>query len=337
MKFVDDVKIWVKSGEGGKGCVSFRREKFIPRGGPDGGDGGRGGDIIFEATPRLNTLVDFRYNPHFKAENGKPGQGARKTGRAGADLVIPVPVGTLLKDPDTGEVLFDLSEAGQRVVFLQGGRGGRGNSRFATAVRKAPRFAESGGPGQERWVRLELKLLADVGLVGLPNAGKSTLLSRLTSARPKVADYPFTTLSPNLGVVYISEEESFTLADVPGLIKDAHKGSGLGIRFLKHLERTKALVHLIDSAVVAPDDPLKPFLTVRAELEHYSAELEKKPFLVALNKIDLVGSDREREELKNFFRKNGMEALCISALTGEGLQDFALRLAELLKNVSSHS
>jgi GTP-binding protein len=335
MKFIDDVKIWVKSGEGGKGCVSFRREKYIPRGGPDGGDGGRGGDVIFEATPTLNTLVDFRYNPHLKANDGRAGQGGLKTGRAGVDLLIPIPVGTLIKDADTGEVLYDLSEPGQRVVFLKGGRGGRGNRRFASATRRVPRYAQPGEPGEARLVRLELKLLADVGLVGLPNSGKSTLLSRLTSARPKVAEYPFTTLSPNLGVVSISDDESFTLADIPGLIKDAHKGSGLGIRFLKHIERTKVLVHLIDSAAVALENPLESYRTVKDELEHYSVELGRKPFLVALNKIDLLDSPEKLQGLKFSFKKEGLGVTCISALTGEGLESLKNMLARLLRSASA--
>ena len=329
MKFIDDVKIWVKSGNGGNGCVSFRREKYVPRGGPDGGDGGRGGDIIFEANANLNTLFDYLYHPHNKAGNGGHGQGKGKTGRAGKDYVISVPVGTLIKDIETGEILHDLSEPGQRVTFLKGGRGGKGNARFATSTRRAPRIAEDGEEGVERRVRLELKLLADVGLVGLPNAGKSTLLSKLTAARPKVADYPFTTLSPMLGVVSIGDGETITLADIPGLIKDAHKGSGLGIRFLKHIERTRGLVHLIDIAQVG-EDRLEPLRVIREELKQYSPELAEKDCLVVLNKIDLLESPDHAESIAAEYRKAGYHVVTISALKGENLDPLVRELARLL-------
>lgn len=329
MKFIDDVKIWVKSGNGGNGCVSFRREKYVPRGGPDGGDGGRGGDIIFEANPNLNTLLDYLYHPHNKAGNGTHGQGKGKTGRAGKDCVIAVPVGTLIRDPETGEILHDLSEPGQRVTFMKGGKGGKGNARFATSTRRAPRIAENGEEGVERRVRLELKLLADVGLVGLPNAGKSTLLSKLTAARPKVADYPFTTLSPMLGVVSVAEGKTVTLADIPGLIKDAHKGSGLGIRFLKHIERTRALVHLIDSAQVG-EDRLEPFRVIREELQQYSPELVDKPCLVVLNKIDLLESPDHAESIAAEYRNAGFRVVMISALKGKNLDSLIHELVRLL-------
>ncbi len=330
MKFIDDVKIWVKSGDGGSGCASFRREKFIPRGGPDGGDGGRGGDVLFEASLNLNTLIDFRYHPHFKAESGGAGQGRNKSGKSGKDILIRVPVGTLVKDPETGQVLHDLSKPGQTIVFLKGGQGGRGNSRFVTPIRRAPRKFEPGERGRELWIRLELKLLADIGLVGLPNAGKSTLLSSLTAARPKIADYPFTTLSPMLGVVQVNEDETVTLADIPGLIKDAHKGSGLGIRFLKHIERTRGLVHLIDAHELDPEDPLAPYRVVREELRQYSEQLAVKPFIVVLNKIDLLDSPDDAEKAAEAFRARGIEVMIVSAVRGDKLDELVERIAGLV-------
>ena len=317
MKFVDDVKIWVKSGDGGNGCVSFRREKFVPRGGPDGGDGGHGGDVVFITSTHISTLLDYLYRPHNIAGKGGHGQGAKKHGRTGKDIVVKVPVGTLLKDCETGEVLYDLSEPGQKIVFLQGGRGGKGNSRFTSPTRRSPRHAEKGEPGKEQWVRLELKIMADVGLVGLPNAGKSTLLGKLTAARPKIADYPFTTLFPNLGVITTDSGEPFTIADIPGLIRDAHKGSGLGIRFLKHIERTKLLLHIIDAEQLLDDDPFEPFRIVRDELDQYSPKLSQKPYLVGFNKVDLVNSPARRAALETAYRQKGIDVVMFSALTGE--------------------
>ena len=329
MKFIDDVKIWVKSGDGGNGCVSFRREKFVPRGGPDGGDGGRGGDIIFEADPNLNTLADFIFKPRYAAGRGGSGQGSNKTGRSGGDLVLKVPVGVLIKDPETGGVFHDLSEPGERWTFLTGGRGGKGNARFVSSVRRAPRIATPGEPGQEKWARLELKILADIGLVGLPNAGKSTLLSKLTSARPKIADYPFTTLSPKLGVIDRGAKTPITLADIPGLIKDAHKGSGLGVRFLRHIERTKALAHLIDISEVPFDDPLQPFRIIREELSQYGSGLESKPFIVVLNKVDLVEADGWLDIVAQAYEERGYRTVRVSALNDIGLDALMAALESL--------
>ena len=284
-RFVDRVKIYVKAGDGGPGCVSFRREKYVPRGGPDGGDGGDGGDVILLADPQLLTLYDFYHQVHFRAENGRPGQGKKMKGRDGEDLILRVPVGTVVMDAETGEVLGDLTEPYQTLVVARGGKGGRGNAHFATPTRQAPRFAEPGKPGEERWLILELKLIADVGLVGLPNAGKSTLLSRISAARPKIADYPFTTLEPNLGVVKLPEGETFVVADLPGLIEGAHKGVGLGHEFLRHIERTKVLLFVLS---VDREDLYADYQTLRKELELYNPALLQKDHLIAINKVDLL-------------------------------------------------
>jgi len=285
-RFVDRVKIYVKAGDGGSGCVSFRREKYVPRGGPDGGDGGDGGDVLLLADPQLLTLYDFYHQVHFRAENGRPGQGKKMKGRDGEDLILRVPVGTVVMDAETGEVLGDLTEPYQTLVVARGGRGGRGNAHFATPTRQAPRFAEPGKPGEERWLILELKLIADVGLVGLPNAGKSTLLSRISAARPKIADYPFTTLEPNLGVVKLPEGETFVVADLPGLIEGAHKGVGLGHEFLRHVERTRVLLFVLS---VDREDLYADYQTLRKELKLYNQALLQKDYLIAINKIDLLG------------------------------------------------
>jgi len=331
MKFIDDVKIYVKSGDGGNGCVSFRREKFVPRGGPDGGDGGRGGDIIFEADPNLNTLADFIFKPRYNAGRGGSGQGQNKSGRSGRDVVLKVPVGVLIKDPETGGVFHDLSEPGEQYTFLTGGRGGKGNARFVSSVRRAPRYATPGEPGQEKYARLELKMLADIGLVGLPNAGKSTLLSKLTGARPKIADYPFTTLSPKLGVIAREAKKPITLADIPGLIQDAHKGSGLGVRFLRHIERTKALAHLIDISEAPFDDPLRPFGIVRKELSEYGSGLESKPFIVVLNKIDMVDSAEWLNIVTQAYEERGYTTVRVSALNEIGLDKLREALERLVE------
>ncbi|NAZ29708.1 MAG: GTPase ObgE [Caldimicrobium sp.] len=285
-RFVDRVKIYVKAGDGGAGCISFRREKYVPRGGPDGGDGGDGGDVLLLADPQLLTLYDFYHQVHFRAENGRPGQGKKMKGRDGEDLILRVPVGTVVMDAETGEVLGDLTEPYQTLVVARGGKGGRGNAHFATPTRQAPRFAEPGKPGEERWLILELKLIADVGLVGLPNAGKSTLLSRISAARPKIADYPFTTLEPNLGVVKLPEGETFVVADLPGLIEGAHKGVGLGHEFLRHIERTRVLLFVLS---VDREDLYADYQTLRKELELYNPALLQKDYLIAINKIDLLG------------------------------------------------
>src|SRR5438094_2357706 len=284
--FIDEAKIRVKAGGGGNGCVAFRREKYVPRGGPSGGDGGKGGDIYMESSERHNTLVHFRFNPECEAQSGRHGEGANKTGREGEDIILKVPVGTILYDDDTGEKIHDFSDPDERVVIARGGRGGRGNARFATSVHQAPREHEAGRPGEERVFRLELKLLADVGLLGFPNVGKSSLIARISAARPKIADYPFTTLVPNLGTVGLSDERSFVVADIPGLIEGAHAGAGLGDRFLRHLDRTRLLVHLLDASIEGRT-PLGDYEAMNRELELYDPALAARPQLVVLNKIDL--------------------------------------------------
>lgn len=316
--FIDQAIIYTKSGDGGNGCVSFRREKFVPKGGPDGGDGGDGGDVVLVADDGLSTLLDFNYRRHYRAQRGGHGEGSKRHGRRGGSLIVPVPVGTIVKDAETGEVMADLVQHGQRVVVARGGRGGRGNARFATAARRAPRQAEPGVPGEERRLRLELKLLADVGLVGLPNAGKSTLLSHVSAARPKIADYPFTTTEPYLGVVALPEGSSFVLADIPGLIEGAHRGTGLGHEFLRHIARTRVLIHVID--VAAPDrDPLADLEVVNGELWQYDSALRDRPMLVALNKIDQLDTHRRVEEIAAAVTARGYPAFPISALSGEGV------------------
>lgn len=314
--FLDQTKIFIKSGNGGSGAVSFRREKYVPRGGPDGGDGGRGGHIIMEATHDLNTLSGFRYQQHFQAEHGEPGAAVNRFGKAGADLLIKAPIGTLVKNADTGKIIADLTEPGLEVIILKGGRGGRGNTHFATSTRQIPQFAEKGEPGTELAVELELKLLADVGLIGFPNAGKSSLLTKISAARPKVADYPFTTLEPNLGVVD-HKAESFVAVDIPGLIEGAHKGVGLGHQFLRHIERTRLLVHLVDLSGLSGRDPYQDYLQINEELKLYNPELANKEQIVAANKIDLPES---REVWENFKSQiSDRTVIPISAATGEGV------------------
>jgi GTP-binding protein len=320
---IDTATITVRGGDGGNGCVSFRREKYVPFGGPDGGDGGAGGSVTMVAREGRSTLLDFRHRRHYRAESGQHGGGARKTGRQGESVVIEVPVGTIVRDHETGEALADLDEPGSSVVVAEGGRGGRGNARFATPTDRAPRRAEEGRSGRERTVDLELKLIADVGIVGLPNAGKSTLLSRISSARPRIGDYPFTTLSPVLGLVRHGEGESFVAADLPGLIEGAHQGKGLGDRFLRHVERTRILVVLIDAA---DGDPEAAYATLVRELSSYGQGLNEKPRLVALNKIDLRGPSGGRGA--SFGDEDVLE---ISALTGEGLAALTHAIWELLK------
>jgi len=314
--FVDEALIWVKAGDGGRGCVSFRREKYVPRGGPDGGDGGKGGDVILEADPNLKTLLDYRYKREYKAQNGEPGKGKNQHGKDGKPLILKVPVGTIVKDAQTDEVIADLSKPFERLVVARGGKGGRGNARFATPIRQAPHFAEPGEPGEERWLKLELKLLADVGLIGFPNTGKSTLLRKISRARPEVAPYPFTTLRPYLGVVRFEDKE-FIVADIPGLIEGAHKGIGLGNQFLKHIERTRLLVHLID--ISNGEEALELYEKIRNELGLYKEDLLEKPELVVLNKIDLPQVREKVEEVKEAFQNRGLPFFAISALTGEGI------------------
>ncbi|HDQ03581.1 MAG TPA: GTPase ObgE [Deltaproteobacteria bacterium] len=330
MKFIDEAKIYIKGGHGGRGCVSFRREKYVPRGGPNGGDGGKGGDIIFHATEKHRTLLDFKYRQHHIAKNGGHGSGNNRTGRSAADLEIAVPVGTIIKDAETQEILADLSEIGQNYVAARGGIGGKGNAHFATSTHQAPKFAQEGMEAEERWVLLELKLLADIGIVGFPNAGKSTFISRVSAARPKIADYPFTTLSPYLGVVKHSTAASFVIADIPGLISGAHEGMGMGIKFLKHIERTSALLHIIDISTDPYTNAWKNFTAINNELGLYDAALLKKPQIVALNKIDLPFVREQAKKEVALFKKNGIILHTFSAVTGEGVDKILNRMVSIV-------
>jgi GTPase len=334
--FIDEAIIRVKAGDGGNGCVAFRREKFVPRGGPSGGDGGKGGDVIMESSERHNTLVHFRFNPEHKAQRGRHGEGSNKTGREGEDVVLKVPVGTILYDNDTGERVHDFSTPDETIIIARGGRGGRGNAQFATSTHQAPRECEPGRPGEERAYRLELKLLADVALVGFPNVGKSTLISRISAARPKIADYPFTTLQPNLGVVAVGEEpevRSFVVADIPGLIEGAHTGAGLGTQFLRHIERTRLLVHLVDvSDGTGRPDPVKDVDVIMGELASFGAGLEKKPMIMAASKIDVANKDK-LTNLKRYCKKQRLQLLPISAVTGKGIEELKYAIAEKVEEV----
>ena len=334
--FIDEATIRVKAGDGGDGCVAFRREKFVPRGGPSGGDGGRGGDVIMESSERHNTLVHFRFNPEYKAQRGRHGEGSNKTGREGEDILLKVPVGTIVYDAESGEKVHDFSSPDDRIVIARGGRGGRGNAQFKTSTHQAPREHEDGRPGEERTLRLELKLLADVGLVGYPNVGKSTLISRIPAARPKIADYPFTTLEPNLGVVAVGDapnEISFLAADIPGLIKGAHEGAGLGTQFLRHIERTRLLVHLVDiSDSSGRPDPVKDFEVIMEELRSFGAGLEAKPVILAASKSD-VANRSKLTKLKRYAKSHGLEIFPISAVTGEGVEKLKYAMAEKVEEV----
>lgn len=334
MKFVDEARIHVKAGDGGNGCVSFRRERFVPRGGPNGGDGGKGGDVILQADTQLITLLDLTYPKQFRAQKGSHGRGKDQTGKNGEDLIIRVPAGTLVRDDQTGEVLQDLLFDGQRFVAAKGGRGGRGNTRFATPTLRAPRRAEKGEKGQEHRLRLELKLLADVGMIGYPNAGKSTLLSRISSARPRIADYPFTTLVPNLGVVSREDHRPFIAADIPGLIEGASNGAGLGLTFLRHVERTRLLIHVLDVSEGPSRDAVDDFLALNRELKAYRPSLQEKKQLLALNKIDLPSVRERAEEIENQFKKLGHRLHLISGKTGEGVEEM---LEEVFKTIESIS
>jgi len=327
--FFDEAKIYVKAGDGGNGCLSFRREKYVPFGGPNGGNGGAGGSVYLVVDPNLNTLIHFKKRSHFKAGRGGHGRGKNQTGRRGEDCVIPVPPGTVVYDADTGELLADLTEPGQKVLVAAGGRGGRGNAAFATSTNQAPRIAEKGEAGEERWLRLELKLIADVGIVGKPNAGKSTLLAAVTAARPKIADYPFTTLEPNLGVAVVDGRD-VVLADIPGLIEGAHLGAGLGHAFLRHVERTRVLIHLLDGA---SPHPVQDWEDINAELALFNAELGAKPQVVALNKMDLPQAQEQWPQVRDALRERGTEAMAISAVTGEGVQDLLRRVVQMLQEV----
>jgi len=331
--FIDEVKIHIKAGDGGNGCMAFRREKFVPRGGPSGGDGGRGGDITMVASPHHNTLLHFRFNPEHKAERGVHGEGSQRTGREGKGIVLPVPVGTVVYDLETGEPLHDFSVLGEKFLVAKGGRGGRGNQHCATPTHQAPTEHEQGFAGEEKRLRLELKLLADVGLVGFPNAGKSTLISRLSAARPKIADYPFTTLEPNLGVVRLNEDDSRTLviADIPGIIEGAHEGKGLGLRFLKHVERTKIILHLVDVSEGSHREPVSDFRAILAELETFSADMLQKPMIVVATKMDAVGDPERLNSLRAEAEKHGMELFTISSVTGLGINELKYALFDRVK------
>ncbi|MBW2108522.1 MAG: GTPase ObgE [Deltaproteobacteria bacterium] len=331
MRFIDEALITVEAGSGGNGCVSFRREKYVPKGGPDGGDGGKGGDVVFKSTLRKATLQDFRFKRHVKAERGAHGRGKNQSGKTGRDLVIAVPVGTLIHDDETGGLIKDLSRPNEAVVVARGGRGGAGNARFVSSRNRAPRRAGKGEPGEQLTVRLELKLLADVGVIGLPNAGKSTLISRLSCARPKVADYPFTTLVPSLGVVESRDEEPFVIADIPGLIEGAHRGVGLGVRFLKHVERTQILLHLIDLSDLPEEDPVRPYRVINRELELFNPDLAKERQVIALNKADIPGARALAEKITDRLRPFNPDIWTISALTRQGLSPLKRHLARLVR------
>jgi GTP-binding protein len=338
--FVDEAKIYIKAGDGGNGCVAFRREKFVPRGGPSGGDGGHGGSIYLEANPHDNTLLRYRFNREFKADRGRHGEGSNCSGRAGEDMVLLVPVGTVVTDQDSGEQLADLTKSGQRVLVAQGGRGGRGNQHFAKPWHQAPRESEEGVPGQERHLHFELKLLADVGLVGFPNAGKSTLISRISAAHPKIADYPFTTLEPGLGVVSAdgapgkSMGRAFVVADLPGLIEGAHTGVGLGIRFLRHVERTRLLAHLIDTSDASDRDPVHDFEIISGELAAFSEKLAAKPMIVVATKLDATTDRARLEKLRDFCAAHGLEFHSISAASGAGIPQLVRAMADALDRLA---
>jgi GTP-binding protein len=335
LKFIDEATITVQAGNGGRGCVSFRREKYIPRGGPDGGDGGNGGDVVLRTTSRKRTLYQFRYKKNFKAQNGGGGQGQNKAGKNAETLIIEIPPGTLVTDADTGEIVYDFIKADESFVAAKGGRGGQGNQRFKSSTNRAPRFAQPGEPGQTANLKLELKLIADVGIIGLPNAGKSTLVSVISSARPKIGDYPFTTLSPNLGVVQTDWGEPFVAADIPGLIEGAHKGAGLGIKFLRHIERTLVLLHLVDVSSIDLNDPLHGYTAINRELAGYSKTLAEKPQILVLNKIDMPGAQKAADIFRSALK--GQKILLISAKTGKGIRDLKLQLAEMIEKIRAGS
>ena len=331
--FVDYTKILIKSGDGGNGAVTFRREKYVAAGGPDGGDGGKGGDVYFEVDPDKNTLIDFRYNKKFKAKSGENGSGNHCFGKSGEDLTVKVPKGTVVKDAETGKVIADLSNDGQRELILPGGRGGKGNSHFATSTRQAPRFAQDGEKGIEKEVILELKLLADVGLIGFPSVGKSTLLSRVTAAKPKIANYHFTTIYPNLGVVKSEYGDSFVLADIPGVIEGASEGVGLGIQFLRHIERTRLLLHVIDCSGIEGRNPVEDYYTIHNELKNYSEKLENRKEIIVASKIDIMQDDSGYKELEKLAKEKGIEIYKISAVTGEGIKELFAHVSDVLKTL----
>ena len=331
--FTDYAKIIIKSGNGGDGAITFRREKYVAAGGPDGGDGGKGGDIYFRVDPNANTLIDFRYTKKFKAQNGENGSGGNKYGKSGEDLYIDVPIGTIIRDSETGKIVADLSKEGQVELVLKGGRGGKGNSHFATATRQVPRFAQAGEDGEEKEVILELKLLADVGLLGFPNVGKSTFLSVVTDAKPKIANYHFTTIEPNLGVVKTEKGDSFVIADIPGIIEGASEGIGLGIQFLRHVERTRLLLHVIDVSGVEGRNPVQDFHTINEELKKYSEKLSQRKQIIVANKIDIMQDDTGYKELEKLAKEQNIEIFKISGATGQGIKELLNRVSEVLKTL----
>ncbi|MCZ6541142.1 MAG: GTPase ObgE [Nitrospinae bacterium] len=329
--FVDQVKITVEAGNGGDGCCSFRREKFIPKGGPDGGNGGKGGDVVFRAAGNLSTLLDLRYQQLYRAGHGRPGSGQLKTGKSGKDCLIPVPVGTVVRDHETRRVLADLTEEFQEFVIARGGRGGLGNEHYKSSTNRAPRRADSGEPGQHQVLFVELKLLADVAIIGFPNAGKSTLISKISNARPKIADYPFSTLVPNLGLVQVGDYQSFIAADIPGLIQDAHLGKGLGTRFLKHTERTRLLVHLLDFSITSDRDPISDYEIIQNELKHFSEDLHDKPQILVANKIDHPEAEAKLAEFKERLTAINPTLMVCSSVTGQGIKELVFKIYEMLE------
>ncbi len=331
--FTDYVKIEAKAGKGGNGAISFRREKYVAAGGPDGGDGGKGGNVYFKVDPNANTLIEFRYKKKFKAENGENGQGSNKNGKSGESIYISVPIGTVIKNADTNEVLADLSEPNQEALILKGGKGGLGNSHFATSTRQAPRFAGDGEPGEEKELILELKLLADVGLLGFPNVGKSTFISKVTSAKPKIANYHFTTIEPNLGVVTSKYGDSFVIADIPGIIEGASEGTGLGIEFLRHIERTRLLLHFIDVSGTEGRNPVEDYNIINNELKKYSEKLAKRKQIIVANKADMITDENLYNELEKLAKKNNQKIFKISGLTGEGVEELMKYVSETLKTL----
>lgn len=333
--FIDEAKIHIKAGDGGRGGLSFRREKYVPEGGPDGGNGGKGGDIVLKASERLKTLLDFRYRHEYRADNGRPGSGNNRTGANGQDKVLLLPVGTQVKDADTSELLTDFIKDEQIFIAAKGGRGGKGNAHFATATHRTPREFQEGTPGQEKNILLELKLIADVGIIGFPNVGKSTLISKVSGAKPIIANYPFTTLTPHLGVVSLGIEQQFTLADIPGIIEGAHKGVGLGLQFLRHVERTRLLIHLIDVSPYTMRDPVEDYRLLNEELASYSSALAEKKQLVVANKIDAPGSEERLQSLIEFLDKDGIVLHSISSLTGEGVKPLMFKVWESIEKIKA--
>ncbi len=335
--FIDHAKIQVKGGKGGNGCISFRKEKYVPRGGPDGGNGGNGGSVIFEASKSISNLNAFKFKRHFKADRGRHGMGKKMAGRDGEDFIVEVPPGTQVYDEDKVSLLADLQSEGERFIVARGGRGGRGNASFTTSTNQAPRYAEEGREGEEFSIILELKLIADVGLIGFPNAGKSTLISKISSAHPKIADYPFTTLTPHLGSVHVGDYASFIVADIPGLIEGAHKGHGLGMRFLQHVERTRLLLHLVDMSDLAGNDPVSNIKVINRELRRYSSALGRKPQMIVASKMDVLQDQQRMKALKKYCREKKLKLIPISSVTGEGIDDLIRTVFKRLKELNQFS